>query len=79
MANAIGMRQPWMRRTLASLIFAIVLNGCRVFCTTVTNHNQVTEHLKLLSQTNDNGLQPSRLRTLLVNDLRNILIKSVRI
>lgn len=76
MAIEIGIERRQMYRTLAALVLVILFNSSRVFCTTITNHKQVSEHLKLLSQNNDHGLQPSRLRTLLVNDLRNILIKS---
>ncbi|XP_031636089.1 phenoloxidase-activating factor 2-like [Contarinia nasturtii] len=58
------------------LTFVIFINGFQVFCTTLPNQNQVIENIKLLSQTDESGLQPSRLRALLVNDLRNILIKN---
>lgn len=46
---------------------------------TPNQHHQIIENPKLLSQSNANinGLQPSRLRTLLINDLRNIIVKNV--
>lgn len=69
-----------IHRTIVLLIFVIWLNGINdVFGSAAPNQNQVIENLKLLSQIDDSSnLQPpSRLRTLLVNDLRNILVKNV--
>lgn len=75
MGSVIGFGQRFLR----ILIIVIFVNRIQVFCTTFPSQNQVIENIKLLSQTDDSGLQPSRLRALLVNDLRNILIKNVRV
>lgn len=76
-------------QTFTTLLFAIASNhfhlvyGTAAVATasssTSNQHPQIIDHQKFLSQSNANvnGLQPSRLRTLLINDLRNILVKSV--
>lgn len=61
------------------LIFAINFIDFQVVTTTASIQNNVIENLRILSQRDDNGLQPSRLRTLLVTDLQNILVKNVSI
>lgn len=75
-------------RTIATFLLVIaydhlheVYGMAATTTTTTTNQrHQINENLKFLSQNsnaNINGLQPSRLRTLLINDLRNILVKNV--
>ena len=80
MARVIGLGQR-MHQTIITLIFVILLSdGINdVLGSTASSQNQVIENLKLLSQMDDSSsLQPpSRLRALLVNDLRNILVKNV--
>lgn len=53
-----------MHRSVAFLLLVFIFNGIQV-------------HGTANSQNDDSGLQPSRLRALLVTDLRNILIKNV--
>lgn len=68
-----------IHQTIATLALVIVFNNSlQVHGTPESNQNQVIENLSLLSQNDDSGIQPSRLRALLVNDLRNILVKNVR-
>lgn len=68
-----------IHQTIAALALVIVFNNSlQVHGTPESNQNQVIENLSLLSQNDDSGIQPSRLRALLVNDLRNILVKNVR-
>lgn len=64
---------------IASIHFHMVYGTAAVAATPNQHHHQISENQKFLSQNNvnDNGLQPSRLRTLLINDLRNILVKNV--
>lgn len=80
MARVIGLIQR-MHQTMITLIIVIFLSdGINdVLGSTASSQNQVIENLKLLSQMDDSSsLQPpSRLRALLVNDLRNILVKNV--
>lgn len=74
-------------RTIITLLFAIAYNHLHhVYGTAAVavaaksnQHHQIIESPNFLSQSNVNinGLQPSRLRTLLINDLRNILVKNV--
>lgn len=79
MVNVIGFVQR-MHQMFVPFVFVILVTGSfRVPVTIASSQNQVIENLRLLSQKDDNGLQPSRLRALLVNDLRNILVKNVRI
>lgn len=79
MSGVIGIERR-MHKTFVRLILVMLFNEFHVLCTSsIPNQNQVIEHLKLLSQMDNSGLQPSRLRALLVNDLRNILVKNVRV
>lgn len=66
-------------RMMAFLLVVFISIEFQIFCTASPNQNQVIKHLKMLSQSVDSGLQPSRLRALLVNDVQNILNKDVTI
>lgn len=84
MARVIVMGRHRMHQTIVTILIVILLNGFDdVLSSAALNQNQVIENLKFLSQidgsssTNSNLQPPSRLRALLVNDLRNILVKNV--
>lgn len=66
-----------MDRMIALLSVVFIFIELQMLCTATPNQNQVIKHLKMLSQSVENGLQPSRLRALLVNDVQNILNKDV--
>lgn len=66
-----------IERMTAFLLIVFISMEFQMFCSATPNQNQVIKHLKLLSQSVDSGLQPSRLRALLVNNVQNIFNKEV--
>lgn len=75
-------------QTIITLLFVIVsyhfhhvygTAAVAVATAATSNQHQIIENPKFLSHNNANAnvLQPSRLRTLLINDLRNSLVKNV--
>lgn len=63
---------------LLLITIAVVWHKSELCGSSTLTENQIIENIKILSRS-DIGFQPSRLRALLVNDLRNVLVRSVRI
>lgn len=62
------------------LVIATVTNNFIVFCSSNLNENHLIESSAFQTESDKTNSQPSRLRELLVNDLRNsIIVKSVSI